>query len=195
VTDESHSVEGQDPGVSAGEPGEPEPGRRLDELEADRAQLEADRVRLSGEVAGLRADVDELEADNRRLASEADELRTDRDRLDREIQRLHGELDATRAALPEIEELQSRLRELTEDYERSVSALQGLLPYAVRVAAERSGPAPGPAGSPPEAEDAVPGDPEPAGPAAPPEPPAGEPDDDAARIEVRGGWDEGAWDE
>lgn len=87
--------------------------------------------------------VEEAEREREELAGKLEESRRERDALERELAALRGELDATKAAMPEIGELQARLEGLEGRYAERVRALETLLASAAREVAERrSEPAP-----------------------------------------------------
>lgn len=81
-----------------------------------------------------------VEAAERRRGELEDELEAacrERAALEHELVRVRGELDATKAAMPEMGELQARLEGLEGDYAERIRALEAFLASAVREVAER----------------------------------------------------------
>lgn len=81
--------------------------------------------------------VEAADRERAELAGRLEETRRERDALEQELAALRGELDATKAAMPQIAELQARLEGLEGEYARRVRALEAILASAAQEVAER----------------------------------------------------------
>ncbi len=81
--------------------------------------------------------VEAADRERAELAGRLEETLRERDALEQELAALRGELDATKAAMPQIAELQARLEGLEGEYAKRVRALEAILASAAREVAER----------------------------------------------------------
>lgn len=81
--------------------------------------------------------VEAADRERAELAGRLEEARRERDALEQELASLRGELDATKAAMPQIAELQARLEGMEGEYAQRVRALETILASAAREVAER----------------------------------------------------------